>query len=188
VYSSPPIIGEMKEVDKKEQKKGSISTTEKTHPSSSSPPVSSSSSTTTRSTSTQYPYHFRLVLSPAETPAIKSLIKSENPQVKALLGTIASSTKFAGDSPKAKIGDGLEISPLALAIVEDIAQRIVATKGAALFIDYGEDFLQEDTIRGFKKHKVTHILSEVSDILFVGYVLSCLMMFLFFRAFSFDVP
>jgi NADH dehydrogenase [ubiquinone] 1 alpha subcomplex assembly factor 7 len=152
VYSSPPIIGEPKETDQKAKKQQE---TEKT----SLPPQEVTLSTS--SIPVQYPYHFRLVLSPAETPAIKSLIKSENPQVKALLGTIASSTKFAGDSPKAKIGDGLEICPLGLAVVEDIAQRVVTTKGAALFIDYGEDFLQEDTIRGFKKHKVTHILSEV---------------------------
>jgi NADH dehydrogenase [ubiquinone] 1 alpha subcomplex assembly factor 7 len=61
-----------------------------------------------------------------------------------------------------KPGDGFEISPLAIAQCEDIASRIKACRGAALLIDYGEDFVQEDTLRGFKKHKQVHPLSSVS--------------------------
>jgi SAM-dependent MidA family methyltransferase len=59
-------------------------------------------------------------------------------------------------------GDGLEISPLALSHCEDIANRITKCSGAALIIDYGEDFVQQDTLRGYKKHKLVNVLSEVS--------------------------
>lgn len=36
--------------------------------------------------------------------------------------------------------------------------------GAALFIDYGEDFTQADTVRGFKRHKQVNVLSEPGEV------------------------
>ncbi len=59
-------------------------------------------------------------------------------------------------------GDGLEMSPLSIAICEDIAKRVVRSGGAALLVDYGEDFTQEDSLRGFRRHGQVSILSEVS--------------------------
>jgi SAM-dependent MidA family methyltransferase len=50
---------------------------------------------------------------------------------------------------------------MALSVCENIAARVVKTGGAALLIDYGEDFVQEDSLRAFKKHKQVHALSEV---------------------------
>lgn len=58
------------------------------------------------------------------------------------------------------VGDGIEVSPLALAVIEDISKRIRRDGGAALFIDYGETFTQSDSLRGFKKHKQVSVLSE----------------------------
>jgi len=122
-------------------------------------------------------YHFRYVLSPSATPAVKSLIRSpssssnNNINIKSnkthhhhqshsqpqLIGihsskqnqaqqsstssTTATTTSTTTDSPvvdsntttlpqvdaivTAAIGDGLEISPLAIATCEDVAKRIV---------------------------------------------------------------
>lgn len=50
---------------------------------------------------------------------------------------------------------------MSLSICEDISHRIAKCGGGALFIDYGEDFVQEDSLRGFKKHQQVHVLSEV---------------------------
>jgi SAM-dependent MidA family methyltransferase len=59
----------------------------------------------------------------------------------------------------------MEISPLALATCEDIALRVVACGGAALLVDYGEDFTQEDTLRAYLKHKQVSVLSQVRGML-----------------------
>lgn len=108
-----------------------------------------------------YPYHFRLVLSNNVTPAVKSLISTENPQIKEIM--IQPGIPLYSKPLELKPGDGFEISPLAISQCEDIAARVKACSGAALLIDYGEDHVQEDTIRGFKKHKSVHILSEVNQ-------------------------
>lgn len=92
---------------------------------------------------------FRFVLSPSATPATKSLLRGDQTGI------------IPENRPPIKAGDGIEISPLTLSTCEDIAKRVVATKGAAILIDYGEDFTQEDSLRGFKNHKQVHILSEV---------------------------
>lgn len=61
-------------------------------------------------------------------------------------------------------GDGIEISPLALATCEDIARRLSNARGSSLLIDYGETFTQSDTLRAFKKHKQVSFLSEPGDV------------------------
>lgn len=58
-------------------------------------------------------------------------------------------------------GDSIEICPLSIAACEEIADRIVRSGGASLLIDYGEDYMLSDSIRGFKKHTQVDILSEV---------------------------
>lgn len=120
------------------------------------------------------PYFLRQVLSPSATPAVRALMMKgvdipsfepsrHNPSV-------AGATTFPpSDAPVDKRGhipeelkenDGIEICPLALATCEDVAKRIVKNRGAALFIDYGENFTQDDSLRGFLKHKQVNILSE----------------------------
>ena len=68
---------------------------------------------------------------------------------------------MAPAAAKPKIGDGVEISPLAIATCEDVAARVVRCGGAALFIDYGQDFTQPDTLRAYMKHKQVSVLSQV---------------------------
>jgi len=95
-------------------------------------------------TSSDSPYNFRIVLSPNATPASMSLLN-----------------KNLYETSELKEGDSLEICPMALATVEDIVKVVAGpSKGAALLIDYGETFTQEDSIRAFKKHKQGSILSE----------------------------
>lgn len=60
----------------------------------------------------------------------------------------------------------VEISPLMLSLMEDVGRKIMNNKGVGLFVDYGEDFTLDDTVRGFKNHKQVSILSEVILIIF----------------------
>lgn len=93
------------------------------------------------------PLHFRLVLAPKATPASRMLMSEAFSK---RLGKSESMT----DSVKAA-----ELSPLALAVTAELSHRIAAYGGAGLIIDYGEDFPQADTVRGFKGHSQVHPLS-----------------------------
>lgn len=127
-------------------------------------------------------YHFRFVLSPSQTPAVKSLLNTTGvaPRVVGPEPGTSADASAAADTPAPdiagsttttvsagtagaapKVGDGIEISPMALSTCEDVATRVVKCGGAALFIDYGEDCTQEDTLRAFHKHKQVHVLSQV---------------------------
>ena len=64
----------------------------------------------------------------------------------------------------------IQLCPMALSICEEVAARVQCTGGAALFIDYGEDFAQDDTLRAFKRHEQVHVLSEVSSLVLVAVV------------------
>lgn len=148
------------------------------------------------------PHHFRFVLSPNETPAIKSLLSTGHTAALFRSGGVFvqglpdKSTKAPGRGarkpptsggylvdaagqplhqqvPSAatsplQVGDGLEIAPLALATVEDIAKRLLRAPAhsVALLIDYGEDFTQEDSLRAFLNHQQVHVLSQpgVADV------------------------
>ena len=144
-------------------------------------------------------YHFRLVLSNSETPAVKLLLTGSEAHLRrdaleqAVFGrgkptspadlkrltaadvtpvtvssagnsttATASATTSVAASAGPKVGDGIEVCPLAIATCEDIAQRVVKAGGAALLFDYGEDFAQEDSLRAFKKHQQVSVLSQVS--------------------------
>ncbi len=95
--------------------------------------------------------HFRIVLSPSETPAVKALLR----------GAVGMS-----ESQKHNEGECLEVAPLALATCETIANRLCRGGGAALLVDYGENYTQADTLRGFRQHKQVSALSVpgVADI------------------------
>lgn len=49
---------------------------------------------------------------------------------------------------------------MALSVVQEVAQRVAAEDGAALFVDYGLDRSPTDSARGFRNHKVVELLSE----------------------------
>lgn len=119
------------------------------------------------------PYFFRQVLSPSPTPAVRALMMKgvQTPRFdpSGQNASVAGATTLPPSDAVDKRGhipeelkenDGVEICPLALATCEDIAKRIVKNRGAALFIDYGENFTQDDSLRGFLKHKQVNILSE----------------------------
>jgi hypothetical protein len=132
-------------------------------------------------------YHFRFVLSPSQTPAVKSLLVHRQDSTAAVGGATGASSSASSSAsanstdtttttsttsttavPAPKVGDGVEISPLALATCEDIAQRVVSCGGAALLVDYGEDFTQEDTLRAYLKHKQVSVLSQVRCTVYGG--------------------
>jgi NADH dehydrogenase [ubiquinone] 1 alpha subcomplex assembly factor 7 len=105
--------------------------------------------------SPQSPLHFRMCLSPSPTPAMLAIFGNRlQPQSSyAFLKSIV-------DKADVKSGDGIETSPLALSVVQQIASTVCHSGGAALIIDYGEDSHQADTLRGFRKHRVVDVLSE----------------------------
>lgn len=128
-------------------------------------------------------FHFRVVLSPSATPAIQALLgegrerhfsQSSNqyknnhpliPQLDPITGKLLNNqtndmNNTIKSHPDLVEGDGIEICPLALATSEDIAKRVCQSGGAGLFIDYGENFTQSDSLRAFKKHNQVNFLSE----------------------------
>ena len=98
--------------------------------------------------------HFRMVLAPSPTPACHAILAARSDP----LSPYSFLSKVV-DSAAGKLGDGMQVSPLALAVVEQVALRIRDAGGAALFLDYGEDRHQTDTLRGFRRHEVVDALS-----------------------------
>lgn len=88
---------------------------------------------------------FRKVLSPGVTPALKGLLQADDD------GCVK-------DLDHVPDGTIIEVCPEALSLVQDIAQRIEHSKGAALIIDYGEEG-SGDSLRAFKKHKQIDVMS-----------------------------
>ena len=77
-----------------------------------------------------------------------------------LPGQTPESKSAKNKSTSSKYLDSIEVAPLALASCEQVAHVLQHCRGAALFIDYGEDRTQEDSLRGFKSHKQVSVLSE----------------------------
>jgi len=118
-------------------------------------------------TSDNSKYFFRLVLSNNATPAAQALLirRGNVGPTQGAAKAPSSNLDQRGYIPvELKENDGVEISPLTLATCEDVAKRIVKNRGAALFVDYGENFTQSDSLRGFKKHKQVSILSEPGEV------------------------
>ena len=64
------------------------------------------------------------------------------------------------DEDPLETGTGLEVCPLGLQMAQHVAERVARTGGAALFVDYGEDYAQGDSLRGLKRHAHVDALSE----------------------------
>ena len=69
----------------------------------------------------------------------------------------------APDNPgQARIGDVFEASPASHAVIAEIAERLVAQGGAALFVDYGYEAPGSgDTLQAVKNHRYHPVLSEI---------------------------
>lgn len=109
--------------------------------------------------SDESPLHFRLVMSPMATPAVKILLGD----------SLGLQEKMSADGSLQGVGvggevDGMEVSPMAAASLDEVSERIVTSGGAALFVDYGENYVQADTLRAFLKHKQVHPLSRPGDV------------------------
>ncbi|KAI8883568.1 DUF185-domain-containing protein [Backusella circina FSU 941] len=59
-----------------------------------------------------------------------------------------------------KDGDRIELSPDSWGIAEKMAKYLDRNGGSALAIDYGQDFIQGDTLRAIKNHKIIHPMSD----------------------------
>ncbi len=128
-------------------------------------------------------HHFKFALSPGPTPAVQHLESTMPEKLQALLDDAAAAppspaavetttTEEEGeaknpeeeDVEKRKLGTSLEVCPLALQIVQQVAERVARTGGAALFVDYGEDHAQGDSLRGLKRHAHVDALSEPGEV------------------------
>lgn len=93
-------------------------------------------------------FHFRVVLANKETPAVRTLLLS--PAARAQSISVPASPA---------IGDQLEVCPMALSVCSTVSKLIHDHNGAALFIDYGQESCEEDSIRAFQKHTQVPFLS-----------------------------
>ncbi|KAF1330679.1 Nadh dehydrogenase, partial [Globisporangium splendens] len=129
--------------------------------------------------------HFRFVLSPGPTPATRVYIGREKVFDPNAIPAQASSAPSMlvgeqtanpikrldiddGSSPittaDAQIGDKIEISPMGIALAQDIAKRISQFGGGALLVDYGHDRPSELSLRGIKNHEFVSVLREPGDV------------------------
>ncbi|ETV95052.1 hypothetical protein H310_11350 [Aphanomyces invadans] len=67
-------------------------------------------------------------------------------------------------SPGVQVGDRIEISPVGIALVQEVARRIDTHGGAALVVDYGRDHPSEVSLRGIQHHQFVSVLREPGDV------------------------
>ncbi|RLN52034.1 hypothetical protein BBJ29_008266 [Phytophthora kernoviae] len=136
--------------------------------------------------------HFRFVLSPGPTPATRVYIGREKLfDPSAALARISETPITGVDdldkmqasntgviqrldvadvtgtpvrSAQAQVGDKIEISPMSIALMQDMAKRISQSGGGALIVDYGYDHPSELSLRGIKDHKFVSVLREPGDV------------------------
>ncbi|EWM26639.1 Putative S-adenosyl-L-methionine-dependent methyltransferase MidA [Nannochloropsis gaditana] len=125
----------------------------------------------------QTPHHFKFILAKEPTVPVIHLERIMPRTLQNFLDTAACSpcghdkisdgtkTDEAIEDPeKKKLGTSLEVCPLALQLAQHVAERVSRTGGAALFVDYGEDMAQGDTLRGLKMHALVHPLAEPGEV------------------------
>ncbi|CAI5710014.1 unnamed protein product [Hyaloperonospora brassicae] len=133
--------------------------------------------------------HFRFVLSPGPTPATRVYIGREklfdpstalSPVTETHVSSVEDLEKMqsaairrldvadVADTPvrtaQAQVGDKIEISPVGIALVQDMAKRISRSGGGALIVDYGYDHPSELSLRGIKNHEFVSVLREPGDV------------------------
>ena len=80
------------------------------------------------------------------------------------LETAASKALLRGGSGGAAVGDRLEVCPAAMALGCDIAERLRATTGAALVVDYGAAAAPAESVRGFFRHTRVDALDSPGEV------------------------
>lgn len=117
--------------------------------------------------------HFRFVLSPGATPAARVYIGREKifdpsagQQVVIDPSDPQGHNKPSGEvrTAEAEIGDRIEISPVGIALAQDIARRVKENGGGALIVDYGHDHPSSVSLRGIKDHEFVSVLREPGDV------------------------
>ncbi|KAI8368355.1 S-adenosyl-L-methionine-dependent methyltransferase [Choanephora cucurbitarum] len=86
-------------------------------------------------------FNFRLVKSSSSTPISQLLLND---------------AKFDA----MKDGDRVEISPDSYGVMAKIANYLDRNGGSGLAIDYGQDYIQGDTLRAIKSHKIINPMSD----------------------------
>jgi len=102
-------------------------------------------------------HHLRFVLSPGPTPASKVLLKPE-------FHVKPTETEPEKTLQDCKPGDCIEVSAVSAALTQSISKRLTFEGGAALIIDYGDNFVSQDSLRGIKEHAFVHPLQEPGEI------------------------
>ena len=74
------------------------------------------------------------------------------------------SSKTVENVYDAKEGDTIEVCPEAGILIQDIIMWLEETKGSALFIDYGNNYAPQHSLRGIKNHKFVSYLQEPGKI------------------------
>ena len=97
----------------------------------------------------------RFVLSPKVTPALRSLVKTDE------CGRVQGNRRISDDAVD---GDILEICPEGLSFVQDVSSRIHLCGGACLVVDYGSGKGTGDSVRAFKRHKQVPVLSLPGEV------------------------
>ncbi|KAF0683778.1 Aste57867_24162 [Aphanomyces stellatus] len=137
--------------------------------------------------------HFCFVLSPGPTPATRVYIGKEkivtpdaqlmknmpqNASPQDILANLNAAAVIAEKlekeekeeapapvlSANVQVGDRIEICPLGIALIQDMAKRIGAHSGAALVVDYGRDHPSEVSLRGIQNHQFVSVLREPGDV------------------------
>lgn len=140
--------------------------------------------------------HFRFVLSPGPTPATRVYIGRQKvfdptvlPQPSSLSSLSSAGLTGSLEEPTtpiqrldvhdgsapitstgAQVGDRIEVSPVGIALAQDLSKRIAQFGGGALIIDYGHDRPSELSLRGIKNHAFVSVLREPGDVDLVRYV------------------
>ncbi|CEP15734.1 hypothetical protein [Parasitella parasitica] len=86
-------------------------------------------------------HNFRIVKSPNQAAMTKTLLSDE---------------KFESF----KDGDRVDISPDCFGVMDKIAKYLNKNGGTGLAIDYGQNYVQGDTLRAIKDHKIIHPMSD----------------------------
>jgi len=97
--------------------------------------------------------HLRFVLSQSPTPASKVLLHND-------FHIKPSPTEPEKTLSQCEPGDCVEVSAVSAALIQSISRRITFEGGAALIIDYGNNFASKQSLRGIKGHEFVHPLQE----------------------------